>query len=163
MGIIQKSVTAAASECVVRLDSNSKHSLCGTVYSPYFKKSCSFLSELEFISCISGLLNDLGFPQEAFECRSFFKPRRRRETVRKASETMDEQSFQTDRVSDERATFVVNVQFRQNASWQGNVTWVEKGQTLSFRSVLELLTLMGETQGEHQIVCWNDTQEKETT
>ena len=32
--------------------------------------------------------------------------------------------------------------FRQNASWQGNVTWVEKGIEESFRSALELIMLM---------------------
>ena len=32
--------------------------------------------------------------------------------------------------------------FRQNASWQGSVTWLDKGREESFRSVLELLLLM---------------------
>ena len=40
------------------------------------------------------------------------------------------------------ATFVVKVLFRQNASWQGTVTWVEGQMEQSFRSVLELLFLM---------------------
>ena len=41
-----------------------------------------------------------------------------------------------------RATFAVRVLFRQNATWQGSVTWMEKNQEESFRSVLELLLLM---------------------
>lgn len=39
-------------------------------------------------------------------------------------------------------TFIVNVKYRQNATWQGTVTWVEEKQKASFRSVLELLKLM---------------------
>lgn len=42
----------------------------------------------------------------------------------------------------ERATFFLKVLFRQNAGWQGSITWVEGGQEQSFRSVLELLGLL---------------------
>lgn len=44
----------------------------------------------------------------------------------------------------EKATFVVQVQFRQNASWQGTVTWAEQNETRHFRSTLELIKLMDE-------------------
>lgn len=40
------------------------------------------------------------------------------------------------------ATFAVRILFRQNASWQGSVTWLEGRQEKSFRSVLELILLM---------------------
>ena len=39
------------------------------------------------------------------------------------------------------ATFALRILFRQNASWQGSVTWLEGGQEQSFRSVLELVML----------------------
>lgn len=37
------------------------------------------------------------------------------------------------------ATFSIRVLFRQNASWQGSVTWLEKKSEVAFRSVLELI------------------------
>ena len=40
------------------------------------------------------------------------------------------------------ATFEMRVLFRQNASWQGELLWLEKNTRQSFRSVLELITLM---------------------
>ena len=40
------------------------------------------------------------------------------------------------------ATFDLRVLFRRNASWQGNIVWLEKGAQRSFRSVLELITLL---------------------
>ena len=40
------------------------------------------------------------------------------------------------------ANFSVRILFRRNASWQGSVTWLEGRQTESFRSVLELISLM---------------------
>ena len=42
----------------------------------------------------------------------------------------------------EKATFFLKVLFRQNAGWQGSITWLEGGQEESFRSVLELLGLL---------------------
>ena len=40
------------------------------------------------------------------------------------------------------ATFIIRILFRQNASWQGNITWVEGNQEEYFRSVLELIHLL---------------------
>ncbi|MDO5546562.1 MAG: hypothetical protein Q4F81_12245 [Eubacteriales bacterium] len=39
-------------------------------------------------------------------------------------------------------TFEMRVLFRQHASWQGELLWLEKNTRQSFRSVLELITLM---------------------
>lgn len=41
-----------------------------------------------------------------------------------------------------RATFVISVLFRQNATWQGTVRWLNRDQTQRFRSTLELISLM---------------------
>lgn len=41
-----------------------------------------------------------------------------------------------------RATFELQILFRQHASWQGNLIWRETGMEHSFRSVLELVMLL---------------------
>ncbi len=41
-----------------------------------------------------------------------------------------------------KATFVLHVQYRQNATWQGKLTWVEKNTTQNFKSELELIKLI---------------------
>jgi hypothetical protein len=41
-----------------------------------------------------------------------------------------------------RKTFVVQILNRQNATWQGLITWTEGQQTQSFRSALELIKLI---------------------
>lgn len=40
------------------------------------------------------------------------------------------------------ATFFLHVQYRQNATWQGQIMWKERNKTLEFRSALELLVLL---------------------
>ena len=41
-----------------------------------------------------------------------------------------------------KATFMVQVQFQQNATWQGTVCWAEERKAVRFRSALELIKLM---------------------
>ena len=48
-------------------------------------------------------------------------------------------------------TFILNIYNRQNATWQGSVTWVEKKEKQQFRSALELLKLI-EGESEDKIV-----------
>ncbi|MCR5830089.1 MAG: hypothetical protein K6F93_07080 [Lachnospiraceae bacterium] len=50
--------------------------------------------------------------------------------------------YDHDRYAGKKATFLVNVLYRQNATWQGTVTWVEGEKKMSFRSALELFVLM---------------------
>ena len=44
-----------------------------------------------------------------------------------------------------KQTFLVEVVDQQNASWQGSVTWMNKGKKEHFRSALELIRLMDST------------------
>ena len=39
-------------------------------------------------------------------------------------------------------TFVIKILDRQNATWQGSISWVEGEQEQYFRSALELLRLL---------------------
>ena len=39
-------------------------------------------------------------------------------------------------------SFLVNIKYRQNSSWQGTVQWIETGKIQNFKSCLELIRLM---------------------
>lgn len=41
-----------------------------------------------------------------------------------------------------KATFIVQIQYRQNATWQGQIHWKEKDEDRLFRSELELIKLI---------------------
>jgi len=72
------------------------------------------------------------FPQSFYELRTFHAPK-----------SQEDPPCETD--LPERgavATFSIRILFRQNATWQGAVTWIEGHQEVSFRSVLELIFLM---------------------
>lgn len=46
--------------------------------------------------------------------------------------------------NDCKATFTIQIQFQQNATWQGTIAWAEGGKRQKFRSELEMLKLMME-------------------
>ena len=61
-------------------------------------------------------------------------------------------------------SFIIRVQHRQNSSWQGRITWVEKNQTVYFRSVWEMMKLIETAiesvapQEEEPEPCWPDSE-----
>lgn len=50
----------------------------------------------------------------------------------------------SDKTKDEQATFIIHVQFRRNATWQGTIQWVDQDKRQSFRSTLEMIRLIDE-------------------
>lgn len=43
--------------------------------------------------------------------------------------------------------FLIQIQYRQNSSWQGRIVWLDTKKTMVFRSFLELGMLMREALG----------------
>ena len=41
-----------------------------------------------------------------------------------------------------RSAFVIRILDRQNATWQGTVTWADRNETQPFRSALELIRMI---------------------
>ena len=99
---------------------------------------CNCLQETESFSSLSQLLirieavlDDQRTPQSYTTHRTF-------------AAVMDELGEELPAVSGKGscATFELKILFRQHGSWQGTVTWKERRQEHSFRSVLELVHLL---------------------
>lgn len=117
---------------VVCVDSYEQSVLTGRLYNPYLSEGRSFSSVMEFLRMMEDLLNGMNFPQPFTSIRSFQKSQEHEQSG------PPEHQPQEGKVG----TFSVRVIFRQNSSWQGSVSWLEKGAEDSFRSALELLLLM---------------------
>ena len=50
----------------------------------------------------------------------------------------------SEKAKEDKATFVIQVQFRRNATWQGTIQWVDQNKRQSFRSTLEMIRLIDE-------------------
>ena len=105
--------------------------LRGRLYNSYWGVT-EFGSVMEFLLKMEELLDNMNFPQSFMANRSFSQPTERAAHAPPGGEAQ----------TGKRATFAVRVIFRQNASWQGSVYWLEGRREESFRSVLELLMLM---------------------
>ena len=116
---------------IVCVDEYQNSVLSGRLYHPYLPEGDSFHSLMEFFRKMEDLLDGMQFPQSFTAVRSFSDPPMRAGRPPGAD------------VREGRcATFAVRVLFRQNASWQGSVSWLEGSREESFRSALELAFLM---------------------
>ena len=116
---------------LVCIDSYDHKILSGRIISPYFEGCITFNSTIELLLQMESLLEEMNWPQSFSSIRSFKNSEEKSLPI--SSEHIKEGKL---------ATFYLRVLFRQNSSWQGSVFWHEKMKGESFRSVLELLTLM---------------------
>ena len=130
----------------------------GRLYTWYKEKPVSFRNAGELLEYMEGFYDWLGYPQASVKARSFRRVPERTDVSERSSiqenrmKQKEEKAVVTkeetmNKHQGEKATFVVRIQYRQNASWQGQVTWAEKNKTVPFRSALELLKLIDSTEG----------------
>ena len=118
---------------LVCVDSCSEHGvMTGRIYNPYLPGGRLFSSIMEFLQIAESLLDELKLPQAFAGARTFGTE----VGFLASSPPVD---FPRE---GKLGTFSLRVLFRQNASWQGSVTWMEGGKEEHFRSVLELLRLL---------------------
>lgn len=116
---------------IVCIDSSTDNILSGRFYNPYQPEGKTFRSLSQFLIEMDRALDEMDFPRAAAQMRTFSKEPLPGVPLPEAMEKTGKQ-----------ATFTVRVMFRQNASWQGSVKWLEGKQEQSFRSALELVYLM---------------------
>jgi len=121
---------------LIRVYSYRNKEIRGTLQNPYFEEEPYFDNLTQLLIRMEGLLDALDFPQRSMEGRAFDRPEQRvaAGAPRPAPEALGEQK--------PLATFQLSVLFRQNASWQGSLTWLERAEEPRFRSVLELVGLL---------------------
>lgn len=113
------------------IDSYENGVLSGQIQNPYLETSVKFKSTVQFLLEMEKILDKMEFPKSFTAVRTLAEP--------PEFPTGPPKILQN---SGTKATFVLRVLFRQNASWQGSITWLEGRREQSFRSVLELIFLI---------------------
>ncbi|MBQ2785972.1 MAG: hypothetical protein IJF02_05665 [Oscillospiraceae bacterium] len=116
---------------LVCVDSYQNGVISGRFYNPYMTAEQPFQSLTQFLQGMEATLETMDFPK-AYTATRTFAPL--------PKVTPGDPNGQCQPGA--QATFAVRILFRQNASWQGSVTWLEGKREQSFRSVLELILLM---------------------
>lgn len=122
--------------CIDKNESNEKQ---GRFYHRYSAQPEVFTDLNSLLIKADRLMDKIDYPQASMRNRNFFDEskgikEKGAEKVKTTDEILSE--------SGKKATFVVNVQYRQNATWQGKVLWAEAEKSCNFRSALELLKLI---------------------
>lgn len=123
----------ASRTTMICVDSYEQGVLCGRFYNYGQEDECKvFHSLTQLLVGMEQLLDATNSPQAFTAKREFFPV---------VEPKLDSPANGTLRKG-QSATFVVKILFRQHASWQGTITWLEGKCEQTFRSVLELILLM---------------------
>lgn len=117
---------------MVYVDSYEKKIPVGRFHIASDQQIRTFHGLTQLLLKINENLDRENFPQSFSELRKFQMP----------SRDFLSHSSRMSQKRGESATFSLRILFRQNASWQGSVTWIEGNQEEYFRSVLELISLL---------------------
>ena len=123
--------TETSRATIVCVDENREGVLSGRIYNGSVEEGRSFRCLTEFLREMEDILSKAEFPKP-FTAQRTFGAISREAAVLPG----------TEKKVGREATFLVRVLFRQNATWQGSVTWQEGKQKQSFRSALELIFLI---------------------
>ena len=121
---------------VLKIYSYDDKRVSGVLSNPYFEQSMYFDNIIQFVFLMDELQDSLNYPQVGMEPRSllFGSPSNAVQT-----NVADRQGLED---LQPIASFKINVLFRQNASWQGTIVWLEQSSEAQFRSVLEFIMIL---------------------
>jgi len=141
---------------VVCINDVCRQNISGIFYHSYSREGSVFTDLGQLLFSMEKLFNELSFPYPSTNERHFpgadstcapepaktgasknakqYTGPMKREKIMKDEELLMKHG--------DLGSFIIRVQHRQNSSWQGRITWVEKNQTLYFRSVWEMMKLI---------------------
>lgn len=121
---------------IVKIYAYKDKNPAGFIINPFFSKPVYFDNLVQFLMLMDEIQESIKYPKASMEARSFTGDSRfcfEHADAPSREELLDSQPL---------ASFKLSVYFRHNASWQGNITWLEQSSEVQFRSVLELIKLI---------------------
>ena len=135
---------------IVCVDKAEHRELSGRFFHSYSRECLTFNNLEHLLFQMEQLFNTLRFPFPSTNERVFAGSENsgsdnKAEPAGRIKETKQEKIMNDDELlkqHGELGSFIIRVQHRQNSSWQGRITWMEKNQTVYFRSVWEMMKLI---------------------
>jgi len=143
---MNKMVSEDMRSCIIRVERYDNKNPEGTVYNLYYGVEVPFENLTRLLLLMEDLMDELDCPQASVKSRRFG-------IERKQPERYSIPDLPDKPETEALATFRVKVLFRQGASWQGKIEWMEEGMETSFRSALELVKLMDSALPQPQACC----------
>jgi len=141
MSNIRSQVNISAPNLVnVCVDEVQGGEISGRLYHCYSDSAEEFCNVIELLRNMENLFDRIAFPQASTKGRSFVpssEPARRIIRPDKVIQQQDLLEFRG-----EIGTFIVNVRYRQNSTWQGEMFWVEQEQKRFYNNTLDFIKLV---------------------
>jgi hypothetical protein len=118
---------------ILRISSYDQKNPVGWLENPYWKGSRPFSNLTQMLFFIEERMDALDYPQRDTAPRALAQKLEHPAEPGQAEEPVTERCL---------ASFRLSILFRQNASWQGSVQWLEQNVVSQFRSALELVQLL---------------------
>ena len=125
---------------VMCIDYAEKEQLGGRLYHGYAKEAIAFMGIDEAIFQLEKFYDSLNFPHPTTNSRSFQSAGQQTENRQERTRIMKDEELLSKH--GDLGTFIIRVQHRQNSSWQGRITWMDKNKTVYFRSIWEMIKLV---------------------
>ena len=135
---IEKSLPNMVMVCV---DGVENGDIYGRYFHRYKKEETFFPDSATLVIEMERFYDAIGYPQAATKTRKFME-REREKVPAKEHMTVIYDSQTLMQVRGKLATFLVGVTSRQNASWQGDVVWMEQKIRKHFCSDMELVVFV---------------------
>ena len=135
---IEKSLPNMVMVCV---DGVENGDIYGRYFHRYKKEETFFPDSATLIIEMERFYDAIGYPQAATKTRKFME-REREKVPAKEHMTVIYDSQTLMQFRGKLATFLVGVTSRQNASWQGDVVWMEQKIRKHFCSDMELVVFV---------------------
>lgn len=123
--------------CIDRVENGQ---LGGRFCHAYAREDTGFADMGEAIFRLEQFYDSLNFPHPTTDSRTFQEQKGNREYRQERTRIMKDEELLS-RHGD-LGTFIIRVQHRQNSSWQGRITWMDKNKTVYFRSIWEMIKLV---------------------
>ena len=135
----------------VCIDDNKDADYQGLIYHQYADEPISFNGIASMILEMENLFDEWDFPQRGLAERKFDK---KKESHKRPVSGTEDDRLKMEIISDTHGvrnvqnkkgklgTFVIQVVYRQDASWQGHVIYQEDNEKLDFNSALELIKII---------------------
>lgn len=120
------------------VDCNRSGEVRGRVYHCYKVEPIAFSNVIELVREAEQFFDDIAFPQASTKTRSLVEKNDKTiMQVRRPDKVVVPEVVAQNR--GELATFLTNVRFRQNSTWQGEALWVEQEKNIRFSNILDFI------------------------
>lgn len=135
------------------IDSVENADYQGKIWHQYSDEPVCFESGVKLLVMMDELMDEWGFPQKGLEQRSLIGRGKKRHNRQKDNEMSIDKVQKTNGTKNiqnkkgKLGTYIVQVSFRQNATWQGHVVCVNCNEKKDFTSAMELIKIIEQDLG----------------